>query len=94
METPKTGVELIAEERQEQIKKHGHTAEKDDLKVDEELVGVARYILFANNDYLPKGYDRDDIMQIFTRPRIEQLAIAGAMLAAEIDRLQRLENGN
>lgn len=41
----KSGIELIAEERQEQIKKHGWNAEHDHLHEDGELKLAAMYAL-------------------------------------------------
>lgn len=45
----KTGIELIAEERQEQIEKHGFTTDEDyNLG---ELVEGAKYALTMNREY-------------------------------------------
>jgi len=87
----KTGVELIAQERQEQIEKHGFGAENDDKYEDGELLRFANYLISADSSYFPKGFNEDYVHQRFSKPRIQQLQIAGALIAAEIDRLQRLK---
>jgi hypothetical protein len=89
----KTGIELIAEERQRQIKKLGWTAKHDDGHDQEELARVGA--LYA----LPKRYR--EYYNIYPKTwdfcwwqpeenRVRELAKAGALIAAEIDRLQRV----
>ena len=96
---PPTGLELIIAERERQITKEGWTAEHDDshdvgvlaqaggcyaIKAAEELgLSISKAYLdwpsawpFDEEDYKP------------TEP-IRQLVKAGALIAAEIDRLQR-----
>lgn len=112
-----TGIELIAEERQRQIKKEGWTAEHDDQHTAGELsVAAALYAapipLFAKRQsrnnvdfydpwpwYDQVNYDRynDGGVNIPVpawdkrkkHNRMRRLVIAGALIAAEIDRLQR-----
>ena len=93
----KTGIELIAEERARQVSKECWTPEHDDKHVDNELARAAAcYALpLRSFQYPPVGLERlwpwdwkwwkptpDD--------RIRELSKAGALIAAEIDRLQRL----
>jgi len=80
----KSGAELIAEERKKQIEKHGRDAEHDQQYVNEELAEVAAR--------LAMGF-ADDTWRLFERhpKRIDQLVIAGALIAAEIDRRQAQE---
>jgi hypothetical protein len=89
-----TGIELIAKERQEQIEKHGHTLENDDKLVNGELLKFARYLISSDGEYFPpiNRWHKDFVYQMFLKPRIEQLQIAGAFIAAEIDRLQRINS--
>lgn len=98
----KTGVELIAEERQRQITKHGftaeHHAEHDEWYEKYQLQYAATTLLMHElvddvraHVHLPEGWDMEWFMDLNRRSRKERLIIAGALIAAEIDRLQRLE---
>lgn len=87
----KSGIELIAEERQRQITQEGWTPEHDDGHIDGELaIEAARWaaegtdIACDDNGMCGTANHRD------SKPRLRQLAIAGALIAAEIDRLNRI----
>lgn len=91
----KTGIQLIAEERQRQIDVEGWTAEHDREHVCGELTDAA--VCYAIRGYWRTRYDSFlktvwpwDIE--WWKPsqdnRIKELAKAGALIAAEIDRLQ------
>lgn len=94
---PKTGAELITIERERQMSEEGWTAEHDDLHDKSELARVAA--IYA----LPVKYRRLHYVELWpmswswewwkptSRNRIKELTKAGALIAAEIDRLQRLE---
>lgn len=104
-ETKKTGVELIADERQRQIEKEGWTAEHDIQHVCGELTDAA--VMYAMRGYWKKRIDpmivgtedmpgimwpfREDGFKPSTAEwpdcRIRDLVKAGALIAAEIDRL-------
>lgn len=88
----KTGVELIAQERDEQINKHQRSVALDaGMNQDEELLFASLVIIMGNNygkTYWPENWDKQVWRKIKDKPRTEQLAIAGALIAAEIDRLQ------
>lgn len=90
----KTGIELIAEERQEQIEKHGRTVEKDVLlNASYQLaIGASKLLAFPaechNHKVPPVGWDIDIYKKMQDKPYKERLIIAGALIAAEIDRLQ------
>ena len=95
MEKQLTGVELIAKERQEQIEKHGFTEQyqKDHLEYysDGQLIDAAHYAITLKGwpqDW-PKGYYRDKIV---AKSYKDRLIIAGALIAAEIDRLNYNKN--
>ncbi len=113
-----TGIELIAQERREQIEKHGYDNEHDDLHTAFQLSSAAGvYISRAHNDYFKDHthYDgmgnvaRFQIRKQDTKQWVEgwpwietqkddqsilkMLVIAGALIAAEIDRLQAQEGG-
>lgn len=86
---PNNGVRLIAEERAKPLKKKGDAEGHDWQYGKEQLIEVATDILKRE----------DDMWGLFIKhpDRIEQLKIAGALCAAEIDRLQyeanKLEGG-
>jgi hypothetical protein len=87
----KTGIELIAQERAEQIEKHGFDVENDKDYAHNELIKAA---LFAINPYQfewPYYWDEEFRTKIRNKPNdIERLKVAGALIAAEIDRLNLL----
>lgn len=98
-EAVKTGIEIIAEERKRQIEKEGFTPERDaKLYQCGELSDAAAC-------YATRGYWRNLLRNPgyglmwpwnpeWWKPtpddRINELAKAGALIAAEIDRLQRI----
>jgi hypothetical protein len=113
IEEPKvSALELIKQERQRQINKHGYTLEHDDRHTQGELSNAAICYLisdptrgyyalhdgmdnfldyfwpWSDNEYNPAGFKPtpDD--------RIRELIKAGALIVAEIERLQRLEQKN
>jgi len=86
----KTGIELIAQERQEQTTKHGWSQEHDNTHVDGELKYAALFALGEEYYLQPYGWhDFED--SINRKSEIEKLIIAGALIAAEIDRLISIE---
>lgn len=99
-EIPKTGIELIAEERQRQIEKEGWTHEHDDQHNTGDLAHAAAAYASAElyRRTTSEGYDNTPHIWPFERKwwkptpenRIRELQKAGALIAAEIDRLQRL----
>lgn len=96
-----SGVELIASERQRQISSEGWSADHDDTHDKGEMAqAAASYALHAagiSSSY-PKGIQNGCCMwwpwaKRWWKPRtpIKDLVRAGALIAAEIDRLQRIE---
>lgn len=99
--TKKTGIELIAEERREQIEKHGYTA--DFVKSNPEYyernqMSYAASILCASEwgcldeddiseDFPPLNWPEDEWDKMVRKPYNERLIIAGALIAAELDRI-------
>jgi len=88
-----TGIELIAKERQEQIEKHGRTIEYDaSQNIDGQLAHAASVLSYpyqyADDIDAPYDWDIDLFKKMRNKPRIDQLVIAGALIAAEIDRLK------
>ena len=80
MPSPDTipGVGLILNERERQVKELGYSSEHDDNHTENFLALEA--IRYAN-----------PIEDAFLEDRIDDLVKAGALIAAEIDRLQRLK---
>lgn len=96
------GIDLIAQERQEQITKHGRLTEHD-VKINQGQQLVTAAIALLETDYpdeitegrsinhFPMDWSDAACVKMVNKPHKERLAIAGALIAAEIDRLQALE---
>jgi hypothetical protein len=92
------GVELIANERKRQVDAEGWTPEHDDKHTDESLACAAACYALPNHwdksepweSVWPESWDIS-----WWKPtpdnRIRELVKAGALIAAEIDRLQRIK---
>ncbi|HTJ52608.1 MAG TPA: hypothetical protein VL443_24300 [Cyclobacteriaceae bacterium] len=90
-----TGIELIAQERNEQIEKHGYSIEGDVEKYpDSDLIRAACAIAFVAKDGMPCQLPAPDwawaIRDRIEKDRIHCLKVAGAFIAAEIDRLNKV----
>lgn len=97
------GIELIAQERARQVSEEGWTPEHDDRHVGGELAGAA--VCYAvqhlriGNDFLRRKVETlaGELWPWATsywkpsKDPIRNLVKAGALIAAEIDRLQRAE---
>jgi hypothetical protein len=97
----KGSIELIADERVRQMRDEGFTAKNDDVYEHDELALAA--VCYA----MPDGYkdlNYDCIPNVWPQTwsghwwkptnRIRDLVKAGALIAAEIDRLQRIADGD
>lgn len=92
-----TGVQLIADERQfKQIEKHGFTAEHHAINPQwydkGQLLFAANALSLPDNDfgrfaYMPEGWDGDWFLKLMLKSYKRRLAMAGAFIAAELDRL-------
>ena len=95
-----TGAEMIVAERKRQIEAEGWDAEHDDEYLEGQLVDAA--ICYATNTDAHDGEVRTQIGAHYPywpwsdawdkrnkHGQLRSLAIAGALIAAEIDRLQR-----
>lgn len=97
----RTGVELIATERRRQVDEEGWSAEHDDLHMEGELAMAGAlyaaptpvYLISEDGDELDPWPWSADWDKRDNHPRLRRLVIAGALIAAEIDRLLRLEAG-
>lgn len=95
---PTEGIELIKKERLEQIEKHGFDQNHDRDNDCEELQYAALYLLVISdpnhspqvaNSFFPDYWDQEWKAKFKKKGTIEKLVIAGALIAAEIDRIQR-----
>ncbi len=90
----KTGIELIAKERALQISKHGWTPEHDDTHTDGALAFNAAILAVEHLGVEVELSPGTEIawFQLEAKDEkspVEWLTIAGALIAAEIDRLTR-----
>ncbi len=98
-----TVIELIAQERQEQIEKHGRTILKDvaynsnrvapfnmlPLRIAAgKLLGVLGGVPYSPD------WNKEICEKMDAKDELQKLIIAGAFIAAEIDRLQTVSNGS
>lgn len=95
----KTGIELIAIERAEQIEKHGRTVELDVKQNDNyQLSDAASHMvkLYPSDagDFTPNGWDDELFDKMCAKDYKERLIIGGALIAAEIDRITYEETQN
>lgn len=94
----KTGIELIAQERKEQIEKHGRTIEIDVEENDFGQLNEAAIMLINGfpyqdeDNHTPHGWDVKIWEHMINKPFIERSSIAGALIAANIDRIQAGNN--
>ena len=79
------GAALIAAERQRQINAEGYDPSHDDAHNDDSLAIAAVAYALSAPDWWPWGTE-----SFKPGDRLRELAKAGALIAAEIDRLQRL----
>jgi hypothetical protein len=94
-----SGIELIAAERQRQIAVEGYTSEHDDEHTMGEMPAAAMCYALQAVDGKIKALDKRDFVQEWwpwdsdywkpTTDPIGNLVKAGALIAAELDRLQR-----
>jgi hypothetical protein len=93
------GIELIAKERQEQIDKHGISVENDATYNKAYQLTEAAAILatelfpsprkrFAA---MPSDWNDKQCLKMANKPRFQRLAIAGALIAAELDKILALD---
>jgi len=87
----KTGIELIKEERNDQIHKHNRTIEFDSEYNNSGELRVAAQLLLETFPHFRKkpnsSWDEDIWRKMKNKSYKDRLIIAGALIAAEIDRL-------
>ncbi|MHC4621481.1 MAG: hypothetical protein ACYTEQ_27380 [Planctomycetota bacterium] len=91
-----TGLELIAEERREQVEIHGYDAAHDRHNDQGELAESALCVLAMaqNHDgtaelYWPASWSYNWQQKVEAKDRMGKLIVAGALIAAELDRMQQ-----
>lgn len=82
----KTGIELIEAERQHHIDL-GFTLLSDQNYTNEELVKLAVFLLTMDERHFPENMDRGMIAKAQNRSDFENQIIAGALIAANLDRI-------
>jgi hypothetical protein len=86
-----TGIDLITIERNEQINKHGRTIDYDvkNNKRGQLAKGAASLIHYQLllRETTPDGWDEDSFIKMKLKDHKDRLVIAGALIAAEIDRV-------
>ena len=97
----KPGIELITKERLEHFTKHKRNIAYDVEHNNDDQLAIAasvltdfkdiEYCLVTADDTCPDGWDLKIWRKMWDKPYIERLIIAGALIAAEIDRLQYSE---
>lgn len=99
----KTGIELITIERLEQIEKHGRNINYDvKINSDFQMIRAVAMLIFTEKDegfdlmehelFVPNGWDKDIWNKMHSKSYKERLIIAGAFIAAELDRLQSINS--
>jgi len=95
-----TGIELIAAERKRQIEEEGYTAEHDDRWKNGELaMAGACYAMLSNWNNEKMIFEQfwpfnENYWKPSPKNHLQELKKAGALIAAEIDRLLRLKDNN
>lgn len=99
----KTGIEIIKEERERQVSNEGWTSAHDDAHENGEMSDMAACFAAGRNIY--ELVERSDYVFLYKElfpfdskwdkrgkhNRLRELAKAGALIAAEIDRILRIE---
>jgi hypothetical protein len=82
----KTGIELIQQERQEQIEKHGYSKEFQEANMqwysNRQLIQAGNFCVFPDSLDWPFNWDTSARDKIIQKSRIGQLACAGAFYLA------------
>jgi len=99
-----SGIEVITKERKRQIEKEGYTSLNDQEYQEGELANAAAYYALTDEliDFMDQNWGNDmhlhiwpfDLNSIKKTPkdRIRELAKAGALIAAEIDRINNIKS--
>ena len=85
--TPAT--KMVALERWEQIHKHGFDANNDKFYVNGEIIQAALFCIAPTdpNNHWPPNWSNQFKESILKKGKIERVAVAAALLTAEVDRM-------
>lgn len=93
----KTGIELISQEREEQIVKHNYSIQEDVEYNDGQQLPTAAMLLIEGGmkaeAICPSEWGKEKWIKMVNKSYKDRLVIAGALIAAEIDRLQSASEG-
>ena len=83
-----TGIELITQERKEQIGKHSFDTEHDVMHhPDQALINAAIFAITLQDKWKQDGWENFE-KKMWGKSMIKRFTVAGALVGAEIDRLQ------
>lgn len=91
------GITRVVIERLEQLVKHGRTVKQDAEFNNRGQLCLAATFLISPSGYgeiVPKGWNEEIWQKMIAKPYKDRLAIAGALICAEIDRLNYIEGDN
>jgi hypothetical protein len=93
----KTGIQLIEQERDEQLIKHKRSVKDDYHYNSDNQLQLAAQVMLIKDPHMyfnnpPKNWDRGIWNKMLDKPYVERLAIAGALAAAIIDVIQYQED--
>ena len=92
----KTGIELITQERKDQIEKHKFDVSYDvrNNSLNKLTTGAIRLLegSITHRDYPPEGWSNSMWTHMIDKSYKDRLIIAGALIAAEIDRIDNKNN--
>ncbi|KAA5532675.1 hypothetical protein F0919_18005 [Taibaiella lutea] len=88
----KTGIELIAQERQEQIEKHGRTVKSDFEENSKGQLIRAAITLLTGSGTLPANWNFNYCTRLMQKSERSRKIVAGALIAADLDREQYEEH--
>jgi hypothetical protein len=92
-----SGIDIIAKQRKEQLNDHNISVEDDiACNTNNQLAIAATYLatpdwLGCKNVDAPQNWDEEKFDYMMNKDYVERLEIAGALIAAEIDRLNASE---
>lgn len=92
MRTKKSGVELIAIERKEQLEKHGRSRLADARSNNRRQLRYAAHVLIGDRSFIsdpPIDWSPEIWEKMKRKPVKQRLIIAGALIAAELDRINK-----
>lgn len=91
-EKQKSGIELILNERLQHFSKHNRSVERDVQENKNcQLAEAAEALIEGDITWMPDSWDEAICERMIGKSYQERLVIAGALIAAEIDRLNYTE---